>query len=137
MNAKQPVKIIQIQTRQRKHGGNNNLHQKFLTVAHTDQIVRYAYDEQQGKPRAKEKHLRPVINGIRQCIPKIPDHTKAGNQREGKQNGGKERDTAQTRDRFLVHLTDIRSIKQTLTERDYQNTGDDHARQYHGYKEAG
>ncbi len=30
---------------------------------------------------------------------------------------------AQTGDRFLVHLTDIQSIKQTLTERDYQNTG--------------
>ena len=56
VNPEKPVEIIDINTRKRKHGRRNHLHQKLAAIAHPHQVVGYTDDVQQRQPLTKKSN---------------------------------------------------------------------------------
>lgn len=57
VNSEKPVKIVDIESRQRKECGRDDLHKEFLAVSHPHKIIGNTNDIQQGKSGDKKEQL--------------------------------------------------------------------------------
>lgn len=57
VNPEKSVEIIDIESRQRKECGRDDLHKEFLAVSYSCEIIGNTDDIQQGEPGNKEKQL--------------------------------------------------------------------------------
>ena len=57
IDSEKPVEIINIESRQRKECGRDDLHKEFLTISYSHKVIGNTDDIQQGEPGNKEKQF--------------------------------------------------------------------------------
>ena len=136
VDAEQPVEIVDIQSRKRKHRRRDNLHEEFLAVAHPHQVVGNAqHVEQRQSPHQEEELTQQRLRPFHRDRPVARDQAHRREDREREQDDREKRHPAQARHRPFVDFPFVRFVEQPFAQRNNQNVrNDDSSQDDRGYK---
>lgn len=112
IDSEKSVEIVDIESRQWKECGRDDLHKEFLAVSHSHKIIGNTDDIQQGKPGDKEEQLGYHGHGELRIGEISYQDTQGGEKTGGAEDDGEERNSSQSWNGPLMDLPGIGRIEE-------------------------
>lgn len=125
IQAEKTVEVIDPKAGQGKKRSTDDLDHKFLTVAHSDKVIGNTRQVEQSHPADQKQALGQQVHRTEGGNIITHQDAKGEHATGGKQDGGEERDTAQTGNGTFMNLALTRHIEKLLPQRDKQDAGND------------